>query len=109
MAASAGLADAMGDQDLAATCRQAIITGRDALKRLLWNADSKFWTHAYCESVPSTRGGEALQGGGLYGLLWAHVFGLADEIGIDVEEVHTHLAAERSRNDGRYGLIFTTN
>jgi len=109
IAASARLADAMGDEELAATCRQAIISGREALKKLLWNSDSKFWTQAYCESVPSTQGGEALQGGGLYGLLWAHVLGLADDIGIDVEEIHAHLAAERSRNDGEYGLIFATN
>jgi hypothetical protein len=109
MAASARLADAMGDEELAATCRAAIITGRDALKRFLWNSGSKFWTQAYCQSVPSTQGGEALQGGGLYGLLWAHVLGLVDDIGIDTEEIHAHLAAERSRNDGKYGLIFATN
>merc|ERR1712070_438522 len=74
-----------------------------------WNSDSKFWTQAYCESVPSTQGGEALQGGGLYGMLWANVLGLVDDIGVDIEEIHAHLAAERSRNDGKYGLIFTTN
>jgi len=109
MAASARLADAMGDEELAATCRQAIFMGRKALKRLLWNSDSNFWTQAYCESVPSTQGGEALQGGGLYGLLWAHVLGLDEDIGIDIQEIHAHLAAERSRNDGKYGLIFATN
>lgn len=59
--------------------------------------------------MPSTQGGYALQGGGLYGLLWAHVLGLVDDMGVDVREVHAHLFAERSRNDGKYGLIFATN
>merc|ERR1712107_625910 len=39
----------------------------------------------------------------------AHILGLADDVGVDVEEVRSHLAAERSRNDGQYGLIFATN
>merc|ERR1711977_711682 len=55
LAAASRLADAMGDRELADTCRQAIIYGRDALKMFLWNSESKFWTQAYCESVSSTK------------------------------------------------------
>jgi len=109
LAAAARLADAMGDTELAGTCQRAIVNGRDALKRYLWNSESRFWTQAYCDSVPSTKGGEALQGGGLYGQLWANILGLVDDVGVDVDEIHGHLAAERVRNEGQYGLIFATN
>jgi len=108
-AAGARLADAMDDTQLADACRRAVVDGRAGLKKYLWNTDAQFWTQAYCASVPSTQGGEALQGGGLYGLLWAHVLGLAEEVGVDSAEIRAHLAAERSRNSGPYGLTFATN
>lgn len=109
MAAAGRLAEAMGDAELSQQCRQAVVDGRVALKEFLWNTDSEYWTQAYCSSVPKTKGGDALQGGVLYGQLWAQILGLADDVGIDVQEINAHLAAERSRNAGQYGLVFATN
>merc|ERR1712048_1134105 len=109
LSAAARLADAMEETNLAEMCRDSVLAGREALKSILWTPTSKFWTQAYCEKVPSTRGGEALQGGGLYGQLWAQVLGLAADVGVDAADIRAHLAAERQRNDSPDGLVFATN
>merc|ERR1711920_730279 len=110
VAAGARMADVAGDASLASACRASLARGRVALNTYLWNTSQGFWTQAWCESVDTqTRGGAALQGGGLYGQLWAYVLGLDKDVGVSESSIRSHLANERKRNLSPLGLVFATN
>eukprot|EP01065_Artemidia_motanka_P049055 TRINITY_DN804_c0_g1_i5.p1 TRINITY_DN804_c0_g1~~TRINITY_DN804_c0_g1_i5.p1 ORF type:complete len:885 (+),score=294.18 TRINITY_DN804_c0_g1_i5:94-2748(+) len=108
LSAVARMAAKAADATLAGKCTDAVARGRSALGHYLWNSEG-FWAQAYCQNVPTTQNGYALQGGGLYGQLWGQVLGLADDVGVSKGDLASHLSHERARNKSPLGLYFATN
>eukprot|EP01062_Namystynia_karyoxenos_P020533 TRINITY_DN17768_c0_g1_i1.p1 TRINITY_DN17768_c0_g1~~TRINITY_DN17768_c0_g1_i1.p1 ORF type:complete len:1046 (+),score=334.04 TRINITY_DN17768_c0_g1_i1:92-3139(+) len=110
LAAGRQMAAAVGDNATEALARQGLADGREQLQGLLWNATQQHWAQAWCENIPSTANGAALQSGDLYGMVWAELLGLSGEVGVPSERIRSHLRNERARNINADGLlVFATN